>query len=162
MVRSSRRALFVIVFVLVTCGFLGMVFGQKIAPSAVAGSDSDVKDSLHQFTEVYNIVEQNYAEPVDPDRAIFGPTNSSLGAIPGALRTLDPHSNFFDTRSFSALREEQEGKYFGVGMQITTRPGKMGKLTTVVVAPIPKASMTSTAAVSPGLFSNILKANRES
>ena len=35
------------------------------------------------------------------------------------------------------LREDQEGKYYGVGMSIQSRPGKMGKLVTVVVAPIP-------------------------
>ncbi len=35
------------------------------------------------------------------------------------------------------LREDQEGKYYGVGMSIQSRPGKMGKLVTIVVAPIP-------------------------
>ena len=38
---------------------------------------------------------------------------------------------------FALLREDQEGKYYGVGMSIQARPGKMGKLVTVVVAPIP-------------------------
>ena len=88
MVRSSRRSLFLVVFVLVTCGFLGMVFGQKINPAAAPSGDSDVRDSLRQFTDVYNLVEQNYAEPVNPDKAIYN------GAIPGMLHVLDPHSNF--------------------------------------------------------------------
>ena len=69
--------------------------------------------------------------------AIYGPPNGNTGAIPAALRTLDPHSNFFDPRAFALLREDQEGKYYGVGMSIQARPGKMGKLVTVVVAPIP-------------------------
>ena len=56
-------------------------------------SDSDVHDSLKTFTQVYELVQQNYAEPVDPDKAIYN------GAIPGMLRVLDPHSNFFDPKS---------------------------------------------------------------
>ena len=99
MVGSSRRALFLVVFILVTCGFLGIVFGQKINPSAAPGGDSDVRDSLRQFTTVYDVVEQNYAEPVNPDKAIYN------GAIPGMLHVLDPHSNFFDPEGlFPAAR----------------------------------------------------------
>jgi carboxyl-terminal processing protease len=103
MVGSSRRALFLVVFILVTCGFLGIVFGQKINPSAAPGGDADVRDSLRQFTTVYDVVEQNYAEPVNPDKAIYN------GAIPGMLHVLDPHSNFFDPKAYSLLREDQRG-----------------------------------------------------
>jgi carboxyl-terminal processing protease len=53
------------------------------------------------------------------------------------LRTLDPHSNFFDPRAYAQLREDQEGKYYGVGMQIQGRPGKLGKLQTIVLLPMP-------------------------
>jgi carboxyl-terminal processing protease len=123
MVRSSSRSLLLVVLVLVTCGFLGMLFGQKVNPSANS-SDSDIKDSLKQFTQVYNIVEDNYAEPVNPDKAIYN------GAIPGMLHALDPHSNFFDPKSYSLLREEQRGKYYGVGMTVGPRNNKV-----IVIAP---------------------------
>ena len=94
--------------------------------------------SIDAFAKVYDFVQKNYAEPVEPDRAIFGPEGSSnQGAIPGMLRTLDPHSNFFDPRTFARLRETQEGKYYGVGMRILTVPDKMGKWTTTVVEPMP-------------------------
>ena len=124
MVRSSRRTLFLVSFILVTCGFLGMVFGQKINPAAAPGGDADVRDSLHQFTEVYSIVEQNYAEPVSPDKAIYN------GAIPGMLHVLDPHSNFFDPKAYALLREDQRGKYYGVGMTVGPRNNKV-----IVIAP---------------------------
>jgi carboxyl-terminal processing protease len=124
MVGSSRRALFLVVFILITCGFLGIVFGQKINPSAAPGGDSDVRDSLRQFTTVYDVVEQNYAEPVNPDKAIYN------GAIPGMLHVLDPHSNFFDPKAYSLLREDQRGKYYGVGMTVGPRNNKV-----IVIAP---------------------------
>src|SRR5438477_753011 len=124
MVRSPRRTLLLVVFILVICGFLGMLFGQKITPAAAAGGDSDVRDSQRQFATVYDLVEQNYAEPVNPDKAIYN------GAIPGMLHVLDPHSNFFDPKSYSLLREDQRGKYYGVGMTVGPRNNKV-----IVIAP---------------------------
>src|SRR5207249_575317 len=118
------RTLFLVVFILVICGFLGMLFGQKITPAAAAGGDSDVRDSLRQFATVYDVVEQNYAEPVNADKAIYN------GAIPGMLHVLDPHSNFFDPKSYSLLREDQRGKYYGVGMTVGPRNNKV-----IVIAP---------------------------
>ncbi len=123
MPRSSQRSSVLIVIFLALCGFLGVVFAQK-NPSTAHDSDSDVSASLKQFTEVYNIVEQNYAEAVNPDKAIYN------GAIPGMLHVLDPHSNFFDPKSYSLLREDQRGKYYGVGMTVGPRNNKV-----IVIAP---------------------------
>jgi carboxyl-terminal processing protease len=125
MSRGTRRSLFFVFLVIVICGFLGAGFSQRgSAPYVTGASDADVRDSLRQFSEIYNVVEQNYAEPVNPDKAIYN------GAIPGMLHVLDPHSNFFDPKSYSALREEQSGKYYGVGMQIAPRNNKI-----IVIAP---------------------------
>src|ERR1017187_5791168 len=135
MKQASRLVWFILSTVLL-CALLGGVYGHQVE-ATTGNDDSDVKASLNAFTHVYDIVEANYADPVDPDTAVYGPSNSNTGAIPAALRTLDPHSNFFDPHAFAALREDQEGKYYGVGMSIRARPGKMGKLETVVEAPIP-------------------------
>jgi carboxyl-terminal processing protease len=102
-----------------------MLFGQRLSVSASSsGGDGDVRDSLKSFSDVYRVVQENYAEPVNPDKAIYN------GAIPGMLRVLDPHSNFFDPKSYAALREEQRGKYYGVGMQVGPRNNKV-----IVIAP---------------------------
>ena len=134
--KQTRRVVWFILSTVLLCALLGGAYGQRVEATTNA-DDGDVQQGLNSFTKVFNVVEQNYADPVDPDRAIFGPPNSNLGAIPGMLRTLDPHSNFFDPRAFAQLREDQEGKYYGVGMQITARPGKMGKLVTIVLLPMP-------------------------
>jgi carboxyl-terminal processing protease len=123
MARSSRRSAFLVVSIILLCGFLGAVFGQRIGATS-ASSDAEIRESLRVFTQVYDLVEQNYAEPVNPDKAIYN------GAIPGMLRVLDPHSNFFDPKSYSLLREEQRGKYYGVGMQVGPRNNKV-----IVIAP---------------------------
>ena len=134
--KQVSRGLWFVLATVLACTLLGGVYGRQVEATTV-GDDSAVKTSFNEFTSVYNLVEENYADPVDPDKAIYGPSESSVGAIPGALRTLDPHSNFYDPRAFSRLREDQEGKYYGVGMQIGQRPGKLGKLVIMVMAPIP-------------------------
>ena len=138
--KQSRRAGWFIFATLVVCAMLGGLYGPQVEATTANASDNDssFQTSLREFTSIYDKIQENYATPVDPNQAIYGPTNSNfLGAIPGMLRTLDPHSNFFDPRAFAMLREDQEGRYFGVGMSIQSRPGKMGKLVTFVVAPIP-------------------------
>ncbi|HUI85444.1 MAG TPA: S41 family peptidase [Candidatus Binatia bacterium] len=127
MARSSRRSAVLVLSIILACGCLGMLFGQRLAlttSSASAGGDGEVRDSLRSFSDVYRVVQENYAEPVSPDKAIYN------GAIPGMLRVLDPHSNFFDPKSYAALREEQRGKYYGVGMQVGPRNNKV-----IVIAP---------------------------
>lgn len=136
--KQSRRAGWFICATLFVCAMLGGFYGPQVEATTATDNDSSFQSSLREFTSVYDTIQENYASPVDPNDAIYGPTNSNfLGAIPGMLRTLDPHSNFFDPRAFAMLREDQEGRYFGVGMSIQSRPGKMGKLVTFVLAPIP-------------------------
>ena len=76
------------------------------------------------FTNVYAIVEQNYAEPITGDKADMAIYD---GAIPGMLRVLDPHSNFYDPKAYARMREEQHGRYYGVGMTIQ-QPYSGGKV----------------------------------
>ena len=120
MAPRTRRALFSITVFLATCGVLGSVISQKVAAQS-ATDESALRDSLHQFTNVYSIVEQNYADPLNTektDKAIYD------GAIPGMLHVLDPHSNFYDPKAFAQMREDQHGRYYGVGMSIQPQPDK--------------------------------------
>src|ERR1700675_3841049 len=134
MAGSSRRSLFLVIVILVACGCLGMLFAQR-SPMVPPSGDTDVKDSLKQFTQVYQVVEDNYAEPVNADKAIYN------GAIPGMLHALDPHSNFFDPKSYSLLREEQRGKYYGVGMTVGPRNNKVIVIFPFVGTPAYKAGI---------------------
>lgn len=122
---SQRRYFLFVPLFLAGCALLGGFFGpgtqsvsaaQASARNASATSDEDLKASIQSFTKIYDLVDQNYADKLSPDKAIY------KGAIPGMLRTLDPHSNFFDPKEFAGLREEQHGMYFGIGMLIGAQP----------------------------------------
>jgi carboxyl-terminal processing protease len=131
MASRTRRALFSLTLFLATCAVIGSLISQKVAAQS-ANDESTVRDSLHEFTNVYSLVEQNYAEPLSEDKvdkAIYD------GAIPGMLHVLDPHSNFYDPKAFAQMREDQRGRYYGVGMQIQPQPDKAGIIHIVVLAP---------------------------
>jgi carboxyl-terminal processing protease len=130
---KSNRSSVAFVVILITCGLLGVVFGQRV--QTVQNEDADMQQNLRHFTQVYDLVEQNYAEPVKPDKAIYD------GAIPGMLRSLDPHSTFFDPKAFAQLNEEQRGNYFGVGMEIGPRGNRIVVISPFVGAPAYKAGV---------------------
>ena len=111
MAAQRKQYLFIPLTVL-ACSLLGGWLGKPTEVSAATGTDDEIQTSLKAFTKVYEAVEQNFADPLNPDKAIYN------GAIPSMLHTLDPHSNFFDPKQFAAMREEQRGQYYGVGMLV--------------------------------------------
>ncbi len=132
---SSRvRQAILIPAVILICALAGGIYGPRVTAQSDTGS-SEVQQSLQSITKVLHAMEENYADPVDPEKVIYS------GAIPGMLHTLDPHSNFFDPKSFASLREEQRGRYYGVGMTVTPRNGKTIVLAPFVGSPAYKAGL---------------------
>lgn len=134
---QKRRSIFFYPLIIIVCSLLGGLYGPRVEIASAANED-DVKSTIKAFTKVYSIVEDNFADPVSADKSVF------KGAIPGMLRTLDPHSNFFDPRDFQLLREDQKGHYYGVGMTVAPRNNK-----TIVIAPFP-GSPAYKAGIRPG------------
>ncbi|HEY6290174.1 MAG TPA: S41 family peptidase [Terriglobia bacterium] len=121
------------------------------ARATAARDESEVQAALSAFTRVYDIVEREYADAVDPNQAIYGldVPASPVGAIPGMLRPLDPHSDFFGPHAFAQIREQQEVKYYGVGMTIVSQLNRAGKLATYVPSVVP-GSPAFNAGIRPG------------
>jgi carboxyl-terminal processing protease len=121
MVSRTRRTLFSAAIFLTMCGLAGTFVARKVGAQSNA-DESTLRNDLKSFTNVYQIVESNYAEPLNgekAERAIYD------GAIPGMLRVLDPHSNFYDPKAFAKMKEDQHGKYYGVGMLISPQSNKI-------------------------------------
>src|ERR1700676_4936945 len=97
--KAERRGLFLGVAGLLVSAVLGGVYAPNVR--AATASADDYQTAVRDFTRVLDVVQANYAQPVDVDKAVY------QGAIPGMLRMLDPHSNFFDARQFALLREDQ-------------------------------------------------------
>jgi len=114
MTPRARRALFTVVLFFAVCALAGSVLQHRVGAQSSA-DESQLRDSLKSFTNVYAVSEQHYAEPIAGDKADLAIYD---GAIPGMLRVLDPHSNFYDPKAYAKMREEQHGRYYGVGMTI--------------------------------------------
>jgi carboxyl-terminal processing protease len=125
MTPRARRTIFSLVFFFAVCAVAGSFLERRVGAQS-SQDESQLRDSLKSFTDVYAIVEQNYAEPINDDKAddvIYD------GAIPGMLQVLDPHSHFYDPKAYAHLREDQRGRYYGVGMMIEQQNNKVYVLT---------------------------------
>jgi carboxyl-terminal processing protease len=89
--------------------------GGLFGPIALA-TDERVPERFKNFTAALSAIESNYVEKIDSDRLVYG-------AIRGMLATLDPHSSFFDPNEYARMRERQEGRYYGIGIQIQSING---------------------------------------
>ena len=107
----KHRTLSAAVFAVVVGALVGGFYGR----SALATQDR-VAERYKVFTSALSAVESQYVEKVESDRVVYS-------AIQGMLQTLDPHSNFLDPRTYTQLRERQEGRYYGLGITIQVVDG---------------------------------------
>jgi carboxyl-terminal processing protease len=94
---------------------LSALAGGFFGSNALATQD-ETAQQLRLFSTALAAINREYVEEVPSDRLVYG-------AIDGMLKTLDPHSSFFDPRSYTQMRERQEGKYYGLGIQIQVIDG---------------------------------------
>ena len=67
---------------------------------------------LRELADVVGVIKSSYVEPVE-DKALLSQ------AISGMVASLDPHSAYLDARAFRELREGTEGRFVGLGIEIT-------------------------------------------
>lgn len=95
---------------------------------------------LELFTKVLETIRKDY---VDKDKV--GYKELTYGALRGMLSSLDPHSQFMEPEGYKDMKEDTEGKFGGVGMQISM--SKEGFVT--VVTPI-ENTPSARAGILPG------------
>jgi carboxyl-terminal processing protease len=107
--RNSRFlpvALLAVVLSALIGGFYGSVLARQ----------DEVTQQYRVFTAALAAIDREYVEEVPSDRLVYG-------GVEGMLKTLDPHSSFFDPRQYAQMRERQEGRYYGLGIQISPIDG---------------------------------------
>ena len=79
----------------------------------VHGSSTAIPVIEKDFDEALRVIQENYVEGKKLDY------NSAFkSSIIGMLRSLDPHSNYFDREEYDELKTEQRSEYFGIGASI--------------------------------------------
>ncbi len=109
---QTHSAVFV-PLVVVLGGLAAGLLAPGVAQTANGPTEGDLRGNVKSFASAYALIEANFADPIAPEKAIY------QGAIPGMLRTLDPHSNFLDPEEYRLLQQNQRGNYYGVGMEVT-------------------------------------------
>jgi len=112
-------------------------YGPMLLPSAHAaapGSD-DLESNVKTITSAYALIEQNFADPISSEKSFY------QGAIPGMLRTLDPHSSFVDPADYREMQRKQRAAYFGVGMEIYPDGNKVVVMRPFIGSPAWKADL---------------------
>jgi carboxyl-terminal processing protease len=91
-------------------------------------------ENLRIFTEVLSHIESNYVEETDPEKLIHG-------AIRGMLRTLDPHSSFMPPDVYREMQVETEGRFGGLGIEITIKDDILTVVTPIEGTPAFRAGI---------------------
>jgi len=87
--------------------------------------DEDIwNQSQEKISSIMSLVKENYFKDVNPEEMTYS-------SIRGIIQTLDPHSYFLDPDQLSRLIEEQEGKYYGLGIMIQKQEDRL-----VVISPL--------------------------
>lgn len=102
---------------------------------AAPTSTEDLENALKRFTEVLAVVQNEAADPVSTEQALYE------GAIPTMLKELDPHSIFFDPQQFEQLKEMENSERKGFGTIVSVLPGRVIILQAVAGTPSAKAGL---------------------
>ncbi|OGP98836.1 MAG: peptidase S41 [Deltaproteobacteria bacterium RBG_16_55_12] len=109
------------VILLLFCLGLGLFFSGQAKVAAVPREDYE---SLETFTNILAIVRKNYVDEVNTKELM-------TGAINGMLNSMDPHSGYLTPELYKELQMDTQGRFGGLGIEITIRNGML-----TVVSPI--------------------------
>ena len=104
----NKQGLFFILAAALLSIFTGAVMAKRLP------FQGESYENLKIFTEVLSYVEANYVQEVESEKLVYG-------AIRGMLRSLDTHSSFMPPAVYREMQVETEGKFGGLGIEITIR-----------------------------------------
>ena len=91
-------------------------------------------EEIQQLSAVFGLIKTDYVEPADDKKLI-------TDAISGMVSGLDPHSQYFDKKSFKEFQEGTSGKFVGVGIEITQEDGLIRIVSPIEGSPADKAGL---------------------
>ena len=112
-------------------GALTTVSLQTVARASMAPLPLE---ELQQLAAVFGMVKSDYVEAVDEKKLI-------TDAISGMVASLDPHSQYFDKKSFKEFREGTSGRFVGVGIEISQEDGLVKVVSPIEGSPAFRAGL---------------------
>ena len=115
----------------VLTGALTTVSLQTVARGALSPMPLE---ELQQLANVFSLIKSDYVEPVDEKKLISD-------AISGMVASLDPHSQYFDKKSYKEFREGTTGRFVGVGIEISFEDGLVKVVSPIEGSPAFRAGL---------------------
>ncbi len=122
--RKSRSRAFLRAALLVACATLaGGFFGPRLFAITEAGSPP-----FREYSDLLATARAWYVEELPAEKLVYA-------SIQGMLGTLDPHTNFLEPEEYGAMQEKQRGSFYGLGIIIQKRDGKVTVITPIEGSP---------------------------
>ncbi|HKC84949.1 MAG TPA: S41 family peptidase [Blastocatellia bacterium] len=108
MISKLRR------FPIIAIAVAALISFAYVRPQAIVDDKLALDHLSRDYVAAIDLIRENYVEEVEYEAL-------TTTAIQGMLRTLDPHSNYYDRKAFEEMRMEQRSQYYGIGASILGR-----------------------------------------
>ena len=102
--------------------------------TAQSSSKEETYRQLGLFGDIFQRVRESYVDEIE-DRELVE------AAITGMLNSLDPHSTFLNTDTFSEMKEQTKGRFGGLGVEITMEKGMVKVVSPIDDTPAARAGL---------------------
>src|SRR5262249_34966996 len=113
LLTQPRSRLFIALALLAAATLVGGTIGGRLLASPARETPS-----LDEYADILTTLSEWAPEPMGPEKFVYA-------SIHGMLARLDPHTAFLEPDDYTAMREKQAGSFFGLGIQIQKRMGKI-------------------------------------
>jgi len=125
---KKKIILWLVVFV--SClSFVTFIFAKQEIPKK-----DDLYKEIELFASAVSFIRNDYVEEVGSKDLIYG-------ALKGMLMSLDSHSQFLDPEAYQEMKVETEGKFGGLGIEITLKDGILTIISPLDGTPAHKAGL---------------------
>jgi carboxyl-terminal processing protease len=101
-------------FPVIAIAVAALISFAYVRPQAIVDDKLALDHLSRDYVAAIDLIRENYVEEVEYEAL-------TTTAIQGMLRTLDPHSNYYDRKAFEEMRMEQRSQYYGIGASILGR-----------------------------------------
>jgi carboxyl-terminal processing protease len=101
---------------------------------AATSNSTETYKQLDLFGEVFSLVRSNYVDDVNDDSLVEG-------AINGMLTSLDPHSNYLNSKNFNDMKVQTRGEFGGLGIEVSMENGLVKVVSPIDDTPAAKAGL---------------------
>jgi carboxyl-terminal processing protease len=111
-----------------------LAFSLRPDIGVAAQNSSEAYKALNLFGEVFEDVRADYAGKVDDDSLVES-------AINGMLTSLDPHSNYLNTKNFDDMKVQTRGEFGGLGIEVSMENGLVKVVSPIDDTPAARAGL---------------------